>query len=148
MNGNHLKESQYQIHCKKTTILQNGIFLLLGDPELPQIYAANHANFPIQIRKITVQICGNFWVTQYHSFTLPAGGSMRLSGKLSLQDQSELTNRLWEYIYIYKEADLIFLSSLLCLLLKLIEARGLGSEQNRKLVSVVWDVNCQIFIPD
>ena len=25
---------------------------------------ANHATFPIQIRKITVQICGNFWVTQ------------------------------------------------------------------------------------
>ena len=33
--------------------------------KLPQIYTANHATFPIQIRKITVQICGNFWVTQY-----------------------------------------------------------------------------------
>ena len=33
--------------------------------KLPQIYTANHATFPIQIRKITLQICGNFWVTQY-----------------------------------------------------------------------------------
>ena len=32
---------------------------------LPQIYTANHATFPIQIRKITVKICGYFWVTQY-----------------------------------------------------------------------------------
>ena len=31
----------------------------------PQIYIANHATFPIRIRKFTVQICGNFWVTQY-----------------------------------------------------------------------------------
>ena len=29
------------------------------------MYNANHATFPIWIRKITVQICGNFWVTQY-----------------------------------------------------------------------------------
>ena len=33
--------------------------------KLPQIYTANHATFPIRIRKITVQICDNFWVTQY-----------------------------------------------------------------------------------
>ena len=33
--------------------------------KLPQMYTANHATFPIQIRKITVQICGNFWVAQY-----------------------------------------------------------------------------------
>ena len=28
----------------------------------------HHATSPIQIRKITVQICGNFWVTQYDLF--------------------------------------------------------------------------------
>ena len=33
--------------------------------KLPQIYTSSHATFPIRIRKITVQICGNFWVTQY-----------------------------------------------------------------------------------
>ena len=33
--------------------------------KLPQIYTANHATFQIQIGKITVLICGNFWVTQY-----------------------------------------------------------------------------------
>ena len=33
--------------------------------KLPQIYTKNHATFPIQKRKITVQICSNFWVTQY-----------------------------------------------------------------------------------
>ena len=33
--------------------------------KLPQIYTANHATFAIRIRKITVQICGNFLVTQY-----------------------------------------------------------------------------------
>ena len=35
--------------------------------KLPQIYTANHTTFPIRLRKITVQICGNFWVTQYNS---------------------------------------------------------------------------------
>ena len=35
--------------------------------KLPQIYTAHHATFPIRIRKIAVQICGNFWVTQYDS---------------------------------------------------------------------------------
>jgi len=30
--------------------------------KLLHIYTANHATFPIQIRKITVQICGDFWV--------------------------------------------------------------------------------------
>ena len=33
--------------------------------KLPQISTANHATFQIRIRKITVQICGYFWVTQY-----------------------------------------------------------------------------------
>ena len=33
--------------------------------KLPKIYTANHATFLIQIRKITVQICGNLWVPQY-----------------------------------------------------------------------------------
>ena len=33
--------------------------------KLPQIYNANHATFPIRIRKMTVQIFDNFWVTQY-----------------------------------------------------------------------------------
>ena len=33
--------------------------------KLPQIYTASHATFPIQTRKITLQIRGNFWVTQY-----------------------------------------------------------------------------------
>ena len=36
--------------------------------KLPQIYTANHATFQIQIRKITAQICGNIWVTQYIAF--------------------------------------------------------------------------------
>ena len=34
--------------------------------KLPQIYTAKNATFPIRIRKITVQIFGNFWVTQYN----------------------------------------------------------------------------------
>ena len=33
--------------------------------KIQQIYTENHATFPIRIWKITVQICGNFWVTQY-----------------------------------------------------------------------------------
>ena len=32
--------------------------------KIPQIYTAYHATFPKQIRKITVQVCGNFWVNQ------------------------------------------------------------------------------------
>ena len=38
--------------------------------KLPEIYTANHATFPIWIRNITVQICGNFWVTQYVSASI------------------------------------------------------------------------------
>ena len=34
--------------------------------KIPQIYTANHATSPIKIRKITVHICGNFWITQYY----------------------------------------------------------------------------------
>ena len=33
---------------------------------------ANHAAFSIQIRKITVQSCGNFWVPQYITEDLPS----------------------------------------------------------------------------
>ena len=33
--------------------------------KLQQIYTAKHATFPIRIWKITVQICGHIWVTQY-----------------------------------------------------------------------------------
>ena len=32
---------------------------------LQHIYTSNHATFQIRTRKITVQICVNFWVTQY-----------------------------------------------------------------------------------
>ena len=33
--------------------------------KLPQIYTAIYATFPIQIGKIIIQICGNFWGIQY-----------------------------------------------------------------------------------
>ena len=33
--------------------------------KLPQINNVNHATFSIKIHKITVQICGNFWVPQH-----------------------------------------------------------------------------------
>ena len=35
--------------------------------KLSQIYTANHATFLIQISKIAVQFCGNFWVTHYYA---------------------------------------------------------------------------------
>ena len=45
---------------------QQNVDHLLGDSEVTaQIYPENHAIFPIRIRKMTVQICGNFSVTQY-----------------------------------------------------------------------------------
>ena len=43
-----------------------GFSYLPGDPEVTANLSANHATFPKRIRKITVQICGNFWVTQYN----------------------------------------------------------------------------------
>ena len=36
--------------------------------KLPQIYTANHTTFPLHIRKVTVHICGNFWVIQYQAY--------------------------------------------------------------------------------
>ena len=41
--------------------------------KLPQIYTANNATFPIQIREITVQICGNIWVTKHMMIMLISG---------------------------------------------------------------------------
>ena len=38
--------------------------------KLPQLYTAYRATFPIRILKITVQLCGNFWVAQYNQHTL------------------------------------------------------------------------------
>ena len=40
---------------------------VLGDPEVTANIDCKSRNFPIQMRKITVQICGNFWVIQYVS---------------------------------------------------------------------------------
>ena len=39
--------------------------IILGDPEVSANIYCRYATFPIQIHKITVQNCGNFWVTQY-----------------------------------------------------------------------------------
>ena len=47
--------------CRKSTI----VLIYWVTQKLPQIYTANYVTFPIQIRKIKVHICGNFWVTQY-----------------------------------------------------------------------------------
>ena len=44
--------------------------------KLLQIYTANHATFPIRIRKITVQICGNFLVTQYIVYRYDFGSKL------------------------------------------------------------------------
>ena len=52
-------------YTKSDTSVQENI--ILGDPEFTaHIFTANHTTFHIQICKITVQICGNFWVTQYN----------------------------------------------------------------------------------
>ena len=48
---------------------------LLVDPEVTENICAT---FPIQIRKITVQICGNFWVTQYIKLDCGIGWSLDL----------------------------------------------------------------------
>ena len=34
------------------------------------MYTTNHASFPIQIHKITAQICGDFWGTQHITFEI------------------------------------------------------------------------------
>ena len=65
---------------------------ILGDPEVTANIYCKSRNLPIRIRKITVQICGNFWVTQYVAKTLPIltmneGGSYlyrEIIGKLPL----------------------------------------------------------------
>ena len=40
------------------------LYMSFVTQKLPQICTGNHATFPIRIRIITVQICGNLWVTQ------------------------------------------------------------------------------------
>ena len=50
---------------------------MLGDPEVTANIYCNYATFPIQISKITVQICGNFWVPQHDN----VGWSNRLFSK-------------------------------------------------------------------
>ena len=49
------------------------------------MYTENHATVPIQIHTITVQICGNFWGTQY---MFEGVGQQGDSGK---QDDTEKT---------------------------------------------------------
>ena len=41
------------------------MYFLLGDPEVTANIYCKSRNLPKWTRKITVQICGNFWVTQY-----------------------------------------------------------------------------------
>ena len=71
--------------------------------KLPQIYTANHATFPIHIRKITVQIRGNFWVNQYGILenVAHAGRKMRLFGEQKIRfvkalDQMPLADQITE----------------------------------------------------
>ena len=57
------------LSCERTSPVMDRIlrhiFIYWVTQKLAQIYTANHATIPIRICKITVQICGNFWVTQY-----------------------------------------------------------------------------------
>ena len=55
------KKYSHKIHEKNKRFFWCNI---QGDPEVTEIYTANHATFPKQIRKITVQICCKFWVKQ------------------------------------------------------------------------------------
>ena len=54
-------------------------------PYLLVFYTANHATFPIQIRKITVQICGN---TQYidHGLWSVLRTHAKQQGEMTLKD--------------------------------------------------------------
>ena len=63
--------------------------------KVPQIYTANHATFPIRIRKITEQIYGNFWVTQYLNG--------KLSTELYMEEESDFQgiDITKTYLYIY-----------------------------------------------
>ena len=47
-----------QITRPVSTLLEHNLIYWVVH-KLPHIYTANQATFPIQIRKITVQICGN-----------------------------------------------------------------------------------------
>ena len=49
----------------RLAICRFNLFQLLGDPEVTANIYCYHATYPTQIRKITVQICVNFWVPQY-----------------------------------------------------------------------------------
>ena len=51
-------------HVLITDTLGSYILSYWVTQKLPQIYTANPATFPIQMRNITVQICGNFCVTK------------------------------------------------------------------------------------
>jgi len=62
------KKRSYALNCfiRKLKFFFNNILLEYWvTQKLPQIHTANPTTFPIRIRKITVQICGNFWVTEY-----------------------------------------------------------------------------------
>ena len=65
LNRNNYKKKEIVENLKKRPVFNQQIYVHAAYTELPQIYTAGHATFPIRIRKITVQICGNFWVTQY-----------------------------------------------------------------------------------
>ena len=71
--------------------------------KLPQIYTANPATFPIQIRKITVHICGYFWVTHQYIAT-PHWNSILLNGREKMNQGHQL-----EGLFLFKIAKIFII---------------------------------------
>ena len=62
---------------------------------------ANHAAFSIQIRKITVQSCGNFWVPQYITEDLPSILKIKYYIYLCSLSYVQMRRNLLEWILQY-----------------------------------------------
>ena len=63
--GERVRETESRRQREREREREREIVSYWVTQKLPQIYTANHATFPIRIRKITLQISGNFWVSQY-----------------------------------------------------------------------------------
>ena len=64
----HQHLPSYSGHTDNICVVQNRIVIteeyILDDPEVTANIYCKSRNLPNRIRKTTVQICGNFWVTQ------------------------------------------------------------------------------------
>ena len=98
--------------CINWTLIAHAIVIPFIS-ELPQIYTANHATCPIKIRNITVQIYGNFWVTQQDKLLQFVDNSMEILKLFEVFfNPCKITG--WDFNFIMNKCKRYIMSKMSC----------------------------------